>query len=249
LPISLNSKPYKTNWHARRQQLQSTMLKTLLIILFLPLACYSQERKLLQHDYNFLVTDGEVKKLHQSNDTLYELQCYIDRPCQLRPSQHYKILSSSNLGDLIILKLECLDTIALTTIPYPETRYSTLAIKGIDNKQLGYLPLVMGLTKKQLDTAQTNVQQLKNKFFFTFYSDAYLNELSALKKITAKNEATKVVEEMKNEKFRPLVESYANSETRDMYAAGLAAELLNRACIDKGFNPVGAGKAINSLMK
>src|SRR5687768_10783499 len=104
------------------------MRKILLIALFLPFIGCSQEEKLLSEDYSFLVTDGEVSKLHLSNDTLYELQCYIDRPCHAIPDTHYKILSSHKRGEFVVLKLERLDSIPLTPEPYPAARYSILAL-------------------------------------------------------------------------------------------------------------------------
>lgn len=227
----------------------TSMLKTLIILLLLPFLGCSQAQKLLLQDYSFLVTDGEVTKLHQSNDTLYELHCYIDRPCQERPEKHYKIISSTAAEEFTILKLEQLDTIPLTTKPYRTTRYSVLALRKIDNKQLGYLPLVLGLTRQQLDTVQTNIQSLKEKFFFTFFSDTFLKELAGLKKITTKEDAQQIIETFKSDKFKLLVDSYSKTETSDIYASGLSAEILNCVCIEKQYSPIGAGLAIDSLMK
>ena len=154
-------------------------MRIIIILLFiLPQISFSQVPKILQKDYSFLVTDGEVIQLHQSNDTLYELKCYINKPCEPRPKDHYKIISSKSLEGFIILKLESLDTIYLTTDPYPDTRYQLLAIKVYDSSKLGYLTLSNGLTRKQLDTTTTNISLLKDKFFFTYFSDGYLKELS-----------------------------------------------------------------------
>lgn len=225
------------------------MLKILLLLLLLPFLACSQTEKVLQQDYSFLVTDGGVTKLHQSNDTLYEKKCYIDRPCQARPSSHYKILSSNKTGEFLILKLERLDTISLTTDPYPATRYQVVALKTSGDKELGYLPLSLGLTKHQLDTLKTDISSLEEKFFFTFFSDTYLKELSNLKKVNTKNEADEIIEIAKSDRFKTLVERYSKTETRDLYASGLSAEILNRACIEKGYSPIGAGRAINMLMK
>ena len=227
-----------------------TMRKTLLILLLLPFVGCSQEQKLLLYqDYSFLVTDGEVIKLHQSNDTLYEWKCYIDRPCQSKPAKHYKILSSNRTGDFTIIKAERLDTIPLTSDAFPAARYFVLALKGVTDKQLGYLPLVFSVTKKQLDTIQTNVQSLDDKFFFTYFSDSYLKELSALKKLTTKEEVSQIIQAAKSDKYKSLAQSYANTETKDMYNAGFSAELLSRVCIETGYSPIGAGRIIDKLMK
>lgn len=218
-------------------------------ILFLLLFGCSQGQKILEQDFSFLLTDGEVTKLHQSNDTLFELKCYIHQPCQPNAEKHYKIHSSIKSGVFVILKLEQLDSIPLTTNPYPVTRYSVLAIKAINNKQLGYLPLVVGLTKQQLDTVRANAQSLQDKFFFTLFSDTYLIELSELKKVSTKDNAMEIIETMKSSKFKALIEMYSNSKPMDMYTAGLSAEILNLACIEKGYNPIGAGRAIKGLMR
>ena len=225
------------------------MRKTLIILLLLPFIGCSQGQRFLLQDYSFLATDGEITKLHQSNDTLYELKCYIDRPCQPRPARHYKILSSNKSGEFVILKLERLDTISLTMDPYPATRYSVLALKTTDNKELGYLPLTLGLTRRQLDTVKPDIQLLKDKFFFTFFSDTYLKELSALKKITTKDDVMEIIEATKSANYKTVVEMYSKTETHDMYASGLTTEILNRACIEKGYNPIGAGRTINNLMR
>jgi len=225
------------------------MLKALLGFLLLSFVVYSQKQKVLPQDYSFPGTDSGVMKLHQSNDTLYELRCYVDRPCYPEPKKHYKIISARKIEEFTILKLEQLDTIPLTTDPYPATRYSVLALKNIDNNQLGYLPLSLGLTRQQLDTVQTDAQSLKGKFFFTFFSDSFLKELAQLKKVTTKDEAQQIFEAFKSDKFKPLIESYSRTETRDMYGSMLSAEILNRVCIEKGYNPVGAGQTINALMR
>jgi hypothetical protein len=225
-------------------------MRIIIILLFiLPQISFSQVPKILQKDYSFLVTDGEVIKLHQSNDTLYELKCYINKPCEPRPKDHYKIISSKSLEGFIILKLESLDTIYLTTDPYPDTRYQLLAIKVYDSSKLGYLTLSNGLTRKQLDTTTTNISLLKDKFFFTYFSDGYLKELSTLKKITTKDEVKEIMETAQKEDFKILAEKYKKTNINDMYAAGFTAEILNLACIAMGFNPIGAGREINKLMR
>jgi hypothetical protein len=124
-----------------------------------------------------------------------------------------------------------------------------LALKTTDNKELGYLPLTLGLTRRQLDTIKTDIPLLKDKFFFTFFSDTYLKELSALKKVTTKDEVMEIIEATKSDNYKTLVEKYSKTETRDMYASGLSTEILNRACIEKGYNPIGAGRTINNLMR
>ena len=149
----------------------------------------------------------------------------------------------------MILNLERLDTIPLTNEPYPEDRYYVMALKNLTDKQLGYLPLVYSVRKNQLDTIQVNTQTLEDKFFFTYYSTSYLKELSALKKLATKDEASRIIQAARTDKYKPLARSYAKTQTYDIYNAGFSAELLSRVCIDNGYNPIGAGIAIEKLLK
>lgn len=225
------------------------MRKTLFILLFIQFVSCSKGQKLFFEDYSFLLTDGEVTKLHQSNDTLYSLKCYFNIPCQPKPELHSKILSSEKKQDYIILKQEALDTIPLTTNPYPATRYSLVAIKLIDNKKLGFTSLASGLTKQQIDTIHTDFKSLNEKFFFTFFSDTYLIELSSLKKITTKQEVQEILDAFKSDQYKTIAEKYSKTITGDIYGSGFSAEILNRVCVEKGFNPIGAGLLINKLMR
>ena len=99
-------------------------------LIFVLLGCsQSQVPAILIEDYSFILPDGEITKLRQSNDTLYEYKCYLDRPCHFNPETHYKIISSSKTGDFTILKLEWLDTIPLKDQLCPGKRFSIMALK------------------------------------------------------------------------------------------------------------------------
>ena len=224
------------------------MLRTLILFLIFPFSGCSQNQKILAQDYNFLVTDGEISKFHQSNDTLYELHCYIDLHCQPQIENHYKIISSQKIRNFTIVKLEGLDTIPLTTDPYPKTRYSVVIFKDINDKELGYFDLLHGLTKQELSSVKVDADSLKDKFFFTYYSDSYLKELSSLKKVSTKNQVLEITDVENDEEFKLLAEKYAKSNVNDMYLSGFSAEIINRSCIKKGYDPVGAGRVINKIM-
>ena len=207
------------------------------LLLFILIGCSQfQVPIILTQDYNFLLPDGEITKLRQSNDTLYEYKCYVDRPCQFKPETHYKILSSSKTKDFTILKLEWLDTIPLKDELCPGKRFSIMALKNIDKNQLGYPHPFHCLTRKQLDTTQINSLPLNNRTFITYFSDSYLKELSTFKKVSTKSEVKEIMNAIENNNF-------------DAGQISYSAEQLNRACIEKGYNPVGAGLAIDSLMK
>lgn len=223
-----------------------------MISLFACSNAHSQVPEILLQDYSFLVADGEVERIKQRNDTLYKFNCVLPhstQSCFPESGKSYRIIAANRSDDVTVLKLERLDSISMTTNPYPPTRYSIVALKAVDNKDLGFLPLESDLTKEQLDTIETNVQELENKFFYSYYSDSYLKELAALKRVETKEQANEIVNLIKSEEFEWLVERYKKTEVPDMYGSGLAAEIINRACIKLGYNPSGAGQAINSFMR
>lgn len=105
------------------------------------------------------------------------------------------------------------------------------------------------MTIQEIDTVHVAESSLKDLFFFTYFSDTYLKELSGFKKVTTKEQAVEIIEAMKSDQFKLLIEKYAKNPPADMYGSGFAAENLSKACIEKGFNPIGAGQAINHLLR
>ena len=216
------------------------MRKSLIVLLlFIFLGCsQSKVATILAQDYNFLTVDGGVHKLKQSNDTLYDISCYINEPCH---ESRYKIISTHEAGEFIILKLDYLGSIPQSQNLCPGKRYAMTAMKSINNEHLGYCdPLFACLTQYQLDTIQVNISLLESKPFLTFFSDSYLKELSTLKKISSQDDIKKIIDAIKDNDFNSGKISYS-------------AEQLNKACIENGYNPVGAGPTIDlmwtSMMK
>lgn len=224
-------------------------MKHFLFLLLLPFFGVAQQSGILKEDYSFLLTNGKVAKLHQSNDTLYILNCYTDQPCLPRPDKRYKVLSTQTKDGLTLLKLERLDTIPFTPDPYPDNRFDVLVLKQDDYKELGVLDLYSRLKREQLDTVRMNTKDLKEKFYFTYYSDSYLEELSALKPITTSEEVENITAYIDTKDWKPLLKKYNKTDVFDMYASGLSAEILNRACIEKGYNPIGAGRVISAFKR
>lgn len=225
------------------------MLKTFLFLFIIPFSAFSQQHKVLNQDYSFLTADIEVNKVRQSNDVLYFLKCYTDKQCRDQPVRSFKIIESVRSGDFTILKLERLDSIYLSRDPSPLTKYAVHVIKISDGRQIGYLQLKTGLTRLELDSYKTDLGSLKEMFYFTYFSDTYLKELSSLKAITTKASALGIIEHFKSDNFKSLLETYKKNQVADMYGSGLTGELLSRACIENGYNPFGAGPAIELLMK
>jgi hypothetical protein len=199
-------------------------------------------------DYYFVMNDGEVAKLSQRNDTLFEYKCYSDRPCMETPSGHYKVLDIKSEKQSFIFKLEKLDTLQLPKL-YPENRYSILALRIIDSNRISFVQQLFRLSKKEVTTNFIDTFKTEKKFGFTYFSSNYYDNLKKLKTITNKAEVEEIVALIKTDKFLKIVDLYKISHPSDIYASGLSAELFNQACIDKGYNPIGAGRIVNELMR
>ena len=225
------------------------MRRTYLIcgIIFSSLVSHGQ--KTLTEDYYFIVMDGEVTKLAQSNDTLYQYHCYIDKPCVLKPEEHYKILGVAINAGKYLFRLEQLDTISLTAEPYPENRYSVLVLKRLDSNRIAYIEQQFRLSKKAVTTDFIDSFHVEDRFGFTYFSKTYYASLSKWKPISTKTQVEDIIGLFKTDKYKKLIEQYESSHLPDMYGSGLTAELVNNACIDKGFNPIGAARIINDLMR
>jgi hypothetical protein len=211
----------------------------------------------LTQDYHFIGRGIGTTTLRQSHDTLYLLRDYpavlagrTHSASQLkRAGQHYKIIASARSGKFDILKVEQLDTLALTSEPYPETRYSLVILNHVSDDAVGYVSRRFGSTKAAIDTAKMSANALRTSFYFTYFSDAYMKELAGLKKISTKEQAQEIFEEVKNGAFKAVIDRYERTKPQDYYASGLTSELINLACIKKGYSPIGAQQTMNALLK
>lgn len=210
-------------------------------------SCSSTEQNTFKGDYYFIMNDGEVKKLSQRNDTLFEYKCYSDRPCIETPSSHYKVFDVKSEKSSFIFKLEKLDTLQLPK-RYPENRYSIVVLRTIDSNRVSFVQQLFGLSKKEVTNNFVDTFKTDKKFGFTYFSSNYYDNLKKLKTITNKTEVEEIAAVLKTEKFIKLVALYKISHPADMYASGLSSELFNQACIDKGYSPIGAERIINELM-
>lgn len=182
------------------------------------------------------MTDGEIKKLRQSNDTLYEYTSVLYSHSHFKLEAYYKIISSSKTGDFTILKLERLDTIPLNDQLCPGKQFSIMALKGIDSNKLEFPHPFHCLTRKQLDTCQINNLPLKGRTCLTYFSDSYLRELSTFRKVLVESDVKEIMNAIKRNDF-------------DAERISYSAEELNTACVEKGYNPLGAGLIVDSILR
>ena len=62
-------------------------------------------------------------------------------------------------------------------------------------------------------------------------------------------DANQIMEAMKSDENKALARRYEATDVADLYGSGFSAEVLNRACIEKGYDPVGAGGVIDKLLR
>lgn len=233
------------------------MTRFVLLVGVLLAFCPAQGQTFLTQDYHFIGRGIGTTTLRQSHDTLYLFQDYpagfAGKPYSTsrtkRAGQHYKIIAASRSGKFDVLKVEQLDTLALTSEPYPETRYSLVVLHHESDKAVGYLSRRIGSTKAAIDTAKMSANALRTGFYFTYFSAAYMKELAGLKKISTKEQAQEIFDEVKNGSFKAVIDRYERTKPQDYYASGLTSEIINLACIKKGYNPIGAQQTMNALLK
>lgn len=222
------------------------MARILIFSIVLSMFACVQKQKFFEQDYSF-ISDGATDTFREKNDTLIEVECFFEGICFEEQMKKFKILTVAQQKNIRILKLERLDFPSLKLRNIPEDRFSIICFKRIDQNQVGYLRYKPGLTKSELDTAKVDWKALSDMFFYTYYSKAYLTELHKLKKIKTREDAVEILETMKSKVFHPIIKQYAKTRTYDMYNAGITSEIITRACILKGYSPIGASEKINEL--
>lgn len=216
------------------------MYKILLFILALHSSCEHKIYNPLNSGYYFVNPYGGLNKLIQSNDTLYDLKCNpLDSCNYLRPwAKRFKVIALENAGEFFILKMESLDSIALTPDPFPQTRYSIDIIRIINDNQLGYRPFKAGLTKAQLDSFYTDSRTMNNLHFLTYYNRKTVLSFKNLKSISTQNDLMEISKKMDSPENIKLMEFIMEHKTEFYRFAGIDSELLIRACLELGFNPL-----------
>ncbi|GAA4311020.1 hypothetical protein GCM10023149_05890 [Mucilaginibacter gynuensis] len=221
---------------------------TALIILLSACKSSTPIATVLKTDY-YMVAVDDTKMFRQSKDTLLLYKVSPDYKTNFKQSPgHYKILNTEQRNSYAILKLEALDSIPLTTDPHPAKRYSVLIFKDINDKTAGQLWLPKGISKEQLDNIKVP-DDLSNKFFGTLVTNEQLAALAKLKPVQTRKDAEAIIDPLKKNKYKTLIDQYEATKLNDMYGAAVRAELTYRASVDNGFNPIGASHKIDSLLK
>lgn len=226
-------------------------MKLKLIFFLIILFNFSKSQKFIDQTYYFIGPD-EMNIYKQSNDTLYNYTSYsFQEPKKNdRIKMHFKILENQKLKkdeEVFALKIERLDSIPLTTEPFPEDRFKILIYKKMDN-EIAMLNEKSGLTKTQIETYKVDTINYRNNFGLMYYSKNRMIEFSKLKKIKTSDDVKIINDEMNKPKYLLLAEDYQkNIKVPDGYASGLIATIINKSCLETGYSPIGAGVLINIL--
>ena len=223
-----------------------------LFFLFFVLS-FMKSQSFIKEPY-YIIGPDEMYKLVQSNDTLYVMPTFNMRNLSLKKENyqdHYKIWGIQSYKDKgFILKLEQLDSIQLTDNPYPEERFNIWVYGKTNKKELHLMREYSKLTRKQMEGFPIQDSLFSNEYTLNYFSESYMKELSKRKNVRTQKDADAIDQEMKRNKseYVKIIENYKNSKTmQDMYNSGLIATLTNKACLDLGYNPIGANRILRIL--
>lgn len=229
-------------------------MKKLYIIFFL-FTCISflKSQNFIKEPY-YIIGADEMYKLVQSKDTLYVLPTVSMKKISLKKENykdHYKIWGIQPYKDKgFILKLEKLDSIQSTDNPYPEERFNIWVYGKSNEKELPLEREYFKLTRKQMEEFPIQDSLFSNEYALTYFSESYMKELSRRKNVRTQKDADAIDQEMKRNEaeYVKIIENYKNSKMiQDMYNSGLIATLTNKACLDLGYNPIGANRILRIL--
>jgi len=191
----------------------------------------------LATSYTFLGRQGKTTHLWQQHDTLFSRYQPPVLPPDPMPAQRYRILQSTQIEEFRVLQVESLDSIPFSANPWPENRFSIIVLRNVTPQQLGYYDMRLHLTRPALGTVPIIADSLRRRFFFTYYSSAYLETLRQLPAISTKEQAERVLTEIQRPSTQLVAAAWRATDSGDLYATGLIQEILNQACIRAGVSP------------
>lgn len=222
---------------------------TYLIAIFLlaSASCKVKNVLIYEQPYYFFTTDVEMYMVNQKEDTVNLTRCNINFNCDNVMESDIlknKINIIKNSNNIYLLKVSNTDL-------NKNNHEGYWIIKRIDkNKIIQYNFITQLITDLELaNKVYSSAIADKDVFGYTFYSKNYLKELQNLPNITTIEQVGEILKLTQSEKFKKIAMSHAKSVTTDIYGAGYAGEVLTSSCIELGFNPVGAGKKIDSIVR
>ena len=220
------------------------------ILSFLLLGLFSLINSQIFNEPYYFIGPDEMHVYKQSHDTLYVSTTFsLELFNTKKYKSHYKIWEAIDKPtDFIAMKLESLDSIPLTTNPFPEDRFKISIYKRENEKEMRLVNEITHLTKEEMANYNIKVIQFKNNFGMSIYSASRMKELLKLKKVVNKKDVNKIDNELNKSKYLKLAEDYKKqNQLLDPYASILTATLVNTACLNLGYSPIGARFSMNII--
>ncbi len=221
------------------------MKKILLITLISLISNSILSQNLLDEKYYF-VNGTELFGIKKSNDTIFEFKCNPDFSCSDRYRKKFKILKSKVIGQKEILAIERIDSIPLTSNPIPADRYKIIGFENIGKGKLKIINEAKTYTLDSLSAIPFEIEFLKNKFGFTYFTESFLTELETDYKVSAEL-AEQIMSNFKN--YAERLELYKNTKTGDIYGSGITAEIISTEMIKLNLSPLQARNRIEEALR
>lgn len=221
------------------------MKNILLTLLFSFIINTVSSQNLLDDTYYF-VNGTELFGIKKSNDTIFEFKCNSDFQCSDKYRKKFKILKNIMIGQKEILAIERIRSIPLTTNPIPVNRYKIIGFEKIKKGKLKFINEVKTYTLESLSAIPFEIQFLKDKFGFTYYTESFLTELKTEYEISP-TQAQQIFRDLKNNIEK--VELYKKTKTGDIYGSGIIAELIATEMTKLNLSPLNAKDRIEKAMR
>ena len=150
------------------------------------------------------------------------------------------------IGQKEILAIERIRSIPLTTNPIPVNRYKIIGFEKIKKGKLKFINEVKTYTLESLSAIPFEIQFLKDKFGFTYYTESFLTELKTEYEISP-TQAQQIFRDLKNNIEK--VELYKKTKTGDIYGSGIIAELIATEMTKLNLSPLNAKDRIEKAMR
>ena len=221
--------------------MKKILLTSILVFIF----NFVLSQNLLDDKYYF-VNGTELFGIKISADTIFEFKCNSNFQCSDNYRKKFKILKNKMVGQKEILAIERIDSIPLSSNPIPADRYKIIGFEKIGKGKLKFINEAKTYTLDSLSAIPFEIQFLRDKFGFTYYTESFLTELQTEYEIS-REQAQKIFSDIKTN--IEILELYKKTKTGDIYGSGITAELIATEMIKLNLSPLNAKNRIEKAMK
>ena len=200
----------------------------------------------LLDDKYYFVNGTELFGIKISGDTIFEFKCNSDFQCSDNYRKKFKILKNKMFGQKEILAIERIDAIPLSSNPIPADRYKLIGFEKIGKGKLKFINEAKTYTLDSLSAIPFEIQFLRDKFGFTYYTESFLTELQTEYEISLE-QAQKIFSDIRTN--IEILELYKKTKTGDIYGSGITAELIATEMIKLNLSPLNAKNRIEKAMR